>query len=97
MTNITVSEALGWLKTLKARHAELVNLRNENSAIRVNRYGSEQQEIKPQYDVKKLDKRVSLIAREIRVVDEAIKRFNATSGLPGYVRNDDVLGELEDA
>jgi hypothetical protein len=93
---MNISEALGWMKTLKARHGELVALRDQNSATRTMRYGNDVQEIKPQYDPKKLDKRVGLLAREIRLLDEAIKRINATTEIPGYVRNDDVLGELED-
>lgn len=93
---MTVSESLGWLKTLKTRHAELVALRNQNSARERQRYGNEERVIEPQYDVKKLDKRITLLAREIRLCDEAIKRTNAQTVVQGFERRDDVLGELED-
>jgi hypothetical protein len=93
---MNISEALGWMKTLKARHAELVGLRDANSATRIQRYGDNSTEIKPEYDTKKLDKRVTLLAREIRILDEAIKRTNAATELPNFVRDDAVLGELED-
>lgn len=93
---MNISEALGWMKTLKSRHAELISLRDANSATRIHRYGDNSQEVKPEYDVKALDKRVTLLAREIRLLDEAVKRANATTELPNYSRSDDVLGELED-
>lgn len=93
---MNISEALGWMKTLKTRHQELLVLRNQNSATQINHYGDNRTEVKPEYDVKKLDKRVSLVAREIRLLDESIKRTNATTEVPNFVRNDDVLGELED-
>lgn len=96
---ITVSEGLGWKQTLTTRHAELVNLRNQNSASVTTRYGSTDTSIKvvPEYDVKALDKRITLLAREIRLLDEATKRSNAATILPDYLRDDAVLGELEDA
>ena len=31
MAQITLNEALAWLKTLKKRHEELIELRNENA------------------------------------------------------------------
>lgn len=93
---LTISEALGWKKTLEGRHSELVQLRNANANVRMQRYGREEPEViqKPEYDVKALDKRVTLLAREIRLVDEAIKRANAQT-LTEFTRDEAVLGELE--
>lgn len=94
---MTINEGLGWLQTLKARHAELINLRNANARATTIRYGTDNNEkVEPTYDAKKLDKRVTLLAREIRLLSEAIKRANATTEVPGFNRNDEVLGELED-
>jgi len=93
---MTISEGLGWLKTLKTRHAELVKLRDVNSVAERQRYGAEVREVAPQYNAKALDKRVTLLAREIRLLDEAIKRTNAQTILNGFERRDEVLGELED-
>ena len=93
---MTISEGLNWLKTLTSRHAELVRLRDANSATRINRYGDDKVEIKPEYDAKKLDRRITLLAREIRLCNDAIKKANATLALPGYEQRDEVLGELED-
>ena len=90
---ITISEGLGWLKTLEKRHAELVALRNSNSAEQHRMYGSQETKILPRYDVMALDKQVTLLAREIRLCDTAIKRANASTVLE-YQMDDEVLGEL---
>lgn len=95
---ITVSEALTWQKTLKARHDELVQLRNTNAHRERMYFGAnsdKERVTEPLYDVKKLDRQVATIARELRLLDEAIKRSNAVVALAGYLRNDAVLGELE--
>lgn len=94
---ITISEGLGWLKTLQARHAELVALRNANSATQINRYGNagDERRVEPTYSAIGLDRRITLIAREIRLLGDAIKRTNASTEVHRYERNDDVLGELE--
>jgi hypothetical protein len=95
---ITVSEALTWQKTLKERHAELVNLRNSNAYRERTFYGKDSDKervTEPLYDPKALDRTVSTLAREMRLLDEAIKRSNASTELAGYLRDDAVLGELE--
>lgn len=93
---MTINEGLSWKKTLQTRHAELVRLRDANSGATRQRFGTEVIEHTPSYDAKKLDKRITLIAREIRLLDSAIKTANAVTQVPGYTQNDDVLGELED-
>lgn len=94
---ITLSEGLGWLKILKARQTELIGLRNQNSQRTVYLYATEkpQQKQEPTYDAVKLDKRVTLLAREIRLCESAIKQANAQLVLDNYQADDDVLGELE--
>lgn len=97
---VTISEALGWQKTLNYRHAELVRLRDQNSQRTRQRYNfgtaSQQEQVEePTYDAKALDKRITLLAREIRVVGEAIKRANASVQLQDYLKDESVLGELE--
>lgn len=92
-----ISELINWEKTLKTRHAELVRLRDSNSATNIRRYGNDDKvETKPEYDTKKLDKRVTLLSREIRLCNDAIKRTNAETQVSGYEIRDEVLGELED-
>lgn len=92
---ITISEGLGWLKTLKARHAELVNLRNVNSAEVTTDYQGKTVTRTPSYNAKVLDKRIAILAREIRLCDTAIKATNGTTDVKGYESDDDVLAELE--
>lgn len=94
---ITINEALTWLKTLRERHTELVALRNENSATHTRRFGvagDKETERKPVYDVKALDKMVTRVAREVQKLEQAVKITNATTKVTGYEKDDAVLGEL---
>lgn len=97
MAKLTISEALGWAKTLKERHNELVQLRNENSHSERRYLGAnadKQIDKTPVYDVKKLDALITQVAKEIRKVDMAIKKANATLSVPEYEQDDAVLGEV---
>lgn len=90
----TISECLGWLKTLKARHAELIQLRNTNSAEIAVDYQGKQTVRKPMYDPKALDRQIAVLAREIRLCDTAIKTTNGQTLVKDYVLDDEVLAEL---
>lgn len=92
--NITISEGLGWLKTLKARHAELVALRNANASKTTLDYQGKSVTSEPMYDAKDLDRKVAVLAREIRLCDNAIKQTNSHTQVKDYVMDDDVLAEL---
>lgn len=96
MAQITISQAINWKKTLQQRHAELIGLRNQNS-VSETRYFNEtaKKDITPVYSVKQLDALVGRVAREIRLVDDAIKAANAVTIIPNYNQDDAVLGELE--
>jgi len=93
---MTISQAIGWLKTLRERHTELVNLRNTNSH-REDRLFGDKQTIKrePTYDVKKLDKLVNKVAMEVRKLDEAIKETNAKTEVIGFKKDENALGQVE--
>ena len=91
---ITISEGLGWLKTLNKRHAELVQLRNLNSAEVTTEYNGKTTERKPTYDAKDLDRKIAVLAREIRLCDTAIKTTNGSTEVRDYMCDDDVLAEL---
>jgi hypothetical protein len=97
MSQITLNEGLAWLKTLKKRHEELIELRNAN-AHRERRFlgSSADRELvrEPVYDVKILDRAVTRVAREIRLLDQAMKATNAQTVISGYNQDDAVLGEL---
>lgn len=98
--NITISEALGWQKTLQTRHRELVDLRNQNSTRETRFYGAnvdKEKIVDPVYDVVELDRTINQVAREMRKLDEAVKRTNMKTTLDGYARDEAVLGELKPA
>ena len=97
MAQITINEGLAWLKTLKKRHEELLGLRNDNAHRERRFYGaSADKEIvkEPVYDVKVLDKIVTRVARDIRLLEQALKTTNARTMVDGYDQDDTVLGEL---
>jgi len=84
------------MKTLKDRHGELVQLRNENSKRQIRMWDSSKQDIvtEPVYDVKSLDNTVTKLAIDIRKLDEAIKSTNAATELAGYSKDEAILGQL---
>ena len=97
MAQITLNEGLAWLKTLKKRHEELIALRDGNAHRERRFFGaSADKEIvrEPVYDVRALDKAVTRVAREIRLLDQALKATNARTIVEGYDQDDAVLGEL---
>jgi hypothetical protein len=97
MAQITINEGLAWLKTLKKRHEELLALRNDNAHRERRFYGSaaDKEIVKePMYDVKVLDKLVTRVAREIRLLEQALKATNAKTIIEAYQHDDSVLGEL---
>lgn len=94
----TINEGLLWLKTLRARHGELVQLRNSNSQNETRYYGAnadKQVEKAATYDVKKLDKLVTAVAGEIRRVEMAIKSANAATVVASIDIDDAKLGQVE--
>ena len=97
MAQITLNEGLAWLKTLKKRHEELITLRDGNAHRERRFYGaSADKEIvkEPVYDVKALDKSVTRVAREIRLLEQALKATNAKTVVDAYDEDDAALGEL---
>ena len=97
MAQITINEGLAWLKTLKKRHEELLALRNDNGHRERRFFGSSaDREIvkEPVYDVRALDRTVTQVAREIRLLEQALKATNAKTVVDSYDQNDAVLGEL---
>jgi len=87
MAQITINEGLAWLKTLKKRHEELLSLRNDNAHRERRFYGaSADKEIvkEPVYDVKVLDRLVTRVAREIRLLEQALETTNAKTTIETY-------------
>ena len=97
MAQITINEGLAWLKTLKKRHEELVALRDDNARRERRFFGaSADREIvkEPVYDVKVLDRLVTRVAREIRLLEQALETTNARTMIEAYDQDDEALGEL---
>jgi hypothetical protein len=97
VAQITINEGLAWLKTLKKRHEELLALRNDNAHRERRFYGaSADKEIvkEPVYDVKVLDRLVTRVAREVRLLEQALKTTNAKTTIEAYEQDDAALGEL---
>lgn len=46
------------------------------------------------YDVRVLDRFVTRVAREIRLLEQALKATNAKTSIEAYDQDDAVLGEL---
>lgn len=94
---VTINMALGKVKSLHQRHSELVGLRNQN-ARRVERFGygkdGEKEITEPTYDAKDLDKKISKIAKEIRILDESIKATNQVTIVKDYLWDDEILAEI---
>jgi hypothetical protein len=97
-SQITINEALVWMKTLRERHAELVNLRDQNSHVTTRRFGlggDKDITIEPTYNVKTLDKMITRVAREIRMLEQQIKATNAVTPVLNYTQDEAVLGDLD--
>lgn len=93
---ISISQALTWMKTLKARHSELISLRDDNKNKNIYWRENKEDYIKePTYDIRHLDKLVSRLALEIRRLDDAIKYVNASTDVPDYTCDESVLGEIK--
>ena len=92
---MTIDEGLRWMQTLKQRHNELLGLRNSN-AREESRYYGEKELVTHRvlYDIKALDKLVNQVAKEVRRLDESIKKTNALTNLVGFDKNEDILGEV---
>lgn len=91
---MTISEALGYIKSLRARHSELINLRNENAKSTKTYFGEKSEFTTPIYNVKNVDRILNKIAAEIRKLDLAIKSAN-TKFKVDFIIDDSIWGEIE--
>ena len=103
-----INEALEAIKLYRGRISELGVLRSDNSHKEVHDYdmfherGGDKGKIvinEPMYDVKKIDRLMSKLSKELRLLDAAIKQTNASVDVIGYASAkfaDIELGELEE-
>lgn len=98
---MTINEGLELIALLKTRINELNGLRRENT-VRDTYYGGDKQvlEVKePMYDIKKVDKLISKLSKDLRLLQSAIKKTNATCDIKGFESKkleEFDLGELAD-
>jgi hypothetical protein len=79
------------------RHEEPLALRNDNAhrERRFNGASADKEIVKePVYDVKVLDWLVTRVAREIRLLELALKATDAKTAIDAYDQDDAVLGAL---
>ncbi len=91
---MTINEGLAYMKTLKARHKELVDLRGESKSERVYMRSEKDYVEKPVYNVKTVDKKAQAVAKEIRLLDSAIKKANAITDIE-FTANENVFEAIE--
>jgi len=100
MEGLTLNEGLEMVALLKERISDLNELRKENTVRESWKSGKDVVEVKePMYDVKKVDKLIQRLSKDLRILSSAIKKTNATAVVSGYEsksQEDFDLGELED-
>jgi len=97
---MTVNEAMVLQKTIKERLAELRNLRSSVATEKTTTYPwheSEKkiEEIKVKYDIKALDKKVTMLEIFLYKLDSAIKQSNAKTEIAIVADVDKLLAPLE--
>ena len=82
-------------ETLKKRHEKLLAFATTTLIESVYGASAGKEIVKdPVYDVKVLDRLVTRVAREIRLLEQALKATNARTTVEAYDQDDAVLGEL---
>lgn len=98
MAKVTISQLLGIQQTVKSRLNDLIHLRDTNASVKETRCGANADKpiiSWPTYNMIGLEKIIGKLYREQRRIDEALKNANATTTVPNYEWNDEVLGEVE--
>jgi len=91
---MTINEALSFTKILRARKAELVALWMQCST-KTSYLGEREKIEKPQYDVKKMDRKIIEMDNALFKIDSAIKQTNADTQLKIEINVDALLSPLE--
>ena len=91
---MTINEALSFTKILRARKAELVALWMQCST-KTSYFGEREKIEEPQYDVKKMDRKIIEMDNALFKIDSAIKQTNADTQLKIEINVDALLSPLE--
>lgn len=79
---MTISEGLSYAKQLREKYHDLKSLRDENSSVHRRIFGGGDKDSvtikEPVYKLKVLDAKMNLVSKEMRLLEQAIKRANAT-------------------
>jgi hypothetical protein len=92
-----INELLSLQKMVRERKNELAGLRSQ-VAVRTSYYGQKESTSEPQYDVKKVDRKITELQNWLYQVDAAIKMTNAVTEVVGNLKVDvdELLAPLEE-
>ena len=91
---MTVNELLVLMKMVRERMKDLKDLRSE-LAVRERFFGSTEKEKIPQYDVKLVDAKITMLQNFIFKADAKIKMSNAKTKVDIDVNVDELLAPME--
>ena len=92
---MTINELLSLAKAVRGRLSSLENLRDKLS-VETDYMGSTEKVVKPQYDVKAVDKKITYIQTFLYKCDAAIKQSNAKTEITTIPVNvDELLSPIE--
>jgi uncharacterized protein (DUF934 family) len=92
---MTINELMVLMTAVKTRVAELREVRR-TSANRETWYnGTNERNITPEYDVKKVDKKIVELQNFLRKADAKLKQTNATTNVQLEVDEESLLSPLE--
>ena len=92
----TINQAIAFQNQLNKRLGELVQLRNQVSTKETRYFGGNDKTVtEPQYDVKKLDSKITKIQNALFLLDSEIKATNAKTVVDLEIVVEDLLSPIE--
>lgn len=76
----TINEALSLTKMIRQRISSLEQLRDKTS-VKETYFGTKDRVTEPQYDVKEVDKKITILQEMLYTIDVAIKQSNAVTAI----------------
>lgn len=77
MVSKSINAWLSMKNSLNSRLAELKDMKGHASARHITRYDGKEEIVEPTYDIKQIDKKMSLITKALFNIDQGIKEKNA--------------------
>jgi Zn-dependent peptidase ImmA (M78 family) len=95
MSKVTINELLVTEKIVRERLKDLKELRTEVASLK-KYYGVEKESVKePQYDVKKVDQKITELQNFLMIADQKIKKSNAVTKVEIEIDINKLLSPLE--